>query len=224
MADAGRKRIHRCRCRVCRSRSDSESVAYHRAIHRVMAELDERSRRLFAGLLARQGGHGGIQQVAEITGLSRITIRRGLRESERGQAESSSRVRRRGGGRKCVEKNSSCAGLVEGIVAGCNGWQSDGRSAMDPQDHAQVGRCIAATRRAGEPCDGGPSAAGAEVLVAIEPQAAGWEERPVLRPAVPPVGASASAISAARLAHNQRGHEEKGVGGQLHEWRACLAM
>ena len=104
MADTGRRRIHRCRCRVCRSRSDSEVLAYHRAINRVMAELDERSRRLFAGVLARRSGHGGIQQVVEITGLSRITIRRGLRESERGQAESSNRVRRRGGGRKCVEK------------------------------------------------------------------------------------------------------------------------
>ena len=104
MADTRRKRIHRCRCRVCRSHRDSELVAYHRAVNRVMAELDERSRRLFAGVLARQGAHGGIQQVAEITGLSRITIRRGLRESERGQAESSNRVRRRGGGRKCLEK------------------------------------------------------------------------------------------------------------------------
>jgi len=104
MADTGRKRIHRCRCRGCRSRSDSELVAYHRAINRVMAELDERSRRLFAGLLARQHGRGGIQRVAEITGLSRMTIRRGLRESQRGQAGSSDRVRRPGGGRKRVEK------------------------------------------------------------------------------------------------------------------------
>ena len=110
MADTGRKRIHRCRCRVCRSRSDSELVAYHRALNRVMAELDERSRRLFAGVLARQGGHGGLQHGAEITGLSRITIRRGLRESERGQAASSSRVRRRGGGRKCVEKKLLACG------------------------------------------------------------------------------------------------------------------
>ena len=69
-----------------------------------MAELDERSRRLFAGILARQYEHGGIWLVAEITGLSRMTIRRGLYESERGQAESSDRVRRAGGGRKCVEK------------------------------------------------------------------------------------------------------------------------
>jgi len=79
-------------------------VAYHRAINRVMVELDERGRRLFAGVLARQHGHGGIQQVSAITRLNRMTIRRGLRESERGQAESSDRVRRPGGGRKCVEK------------------------------------------------------------------------------------------------------------------------
>ena len=104
MADLGRKRIHRCRCRGCRSRNDPELVMYHRAINRVMAELDERSRRLFAGILARQHGHGGIWQVREITGLSRMTIRRGLLESERGQAQSSDRVRRPGGGRKCVEK------------------------------------------------------------------------------------------------------------------------
>jgi DeoR/GlpR family transcriptional regulator of sugar metabolism len=69
-----------------------------------MVELDERSRRLFAGIVARQRGHGGIQQAAEITGLSRMTIRRGLRESEYAQAESSHRVRRPGGGRKPVEK------------------------------------------------------------------------------------------------------------------------
>jgi DNA-binding phage protein len=104
MADKDCKRFHRCRCRGCRSRSDTELVAYHRAINRVIAELDERSRRLFAGLVARQLRQGGIQQVAEITGLSRVTIRRGLRESELGQAESSDRVRRPGGGRKRVEK------------------------------------------------------------------------------------------------------------------------
>ena len=104
MADKDRKRIRRCRCRGCRSHRDRDLVAYHRAINRVMTELDERSRRLFAGIVARQRGYGGIQLVAEITGLSRVTIRRGVRESERGQAISSDRVRRPGGGRKRVEK------------------------------------------------------------------------------------------------------------------------
>lgn len=110
MADTGRKRIHWCRCRGCRSRSDTELLAQHGAINRVMTELDERGRRLFAGILARQQGRGGIQQVAEITGLSRMTIRRGWRESERGQGASSDRVRRPGGGRKCLEKKLRACG------------------------------------------------------------------------------------------------------------------
>jgi hypothetical protein len=104
MADKERKGVRRCRCQACLSRSDRDLIAYHRAINRVMAKLDERSRRLFAGIVARQRGHGGIQLVAEITGLSRVTIRRGLRESERAQGVSSGRVRRPGGGRKRVEK------------------------------------------------------------------------------------------------------------------------
>lgn len=69
-----------------------------------MAELDERSRRLFAGLLARQLGRGGIQRVCEITGLSRVTIRRGCRECDASQPDELDRVRRAGGGRKLIEK------------------------------------------------------------------------------------------------------------------------
>lgn len=110
MADRGRKRIHWCRCRGCRSRSDTELLAQHRAINRVLTELDERGRRLFAGILARQRRRGGIQQVATITGLSRMTIRRGWRESEQGQTASVGRVRRPGGGRKCVEKKRRACG------------------------------------------------------------------------------------------------------------------
>jgi DNA-binding phage protein len=110
MADTGRKRIHGCRCRECWSGRKSELIAQHRAINRVLTELDERGRRLFVGILARQQGRGGIQQVATITGLSRMTIRRGWRESEQGQTESSGRVRRPGGGRKCVEKKHHACG------------------------------------------------------------------------------------------------------------------
>jgi DNA-binding phage protein len=42
--------------------------------------LDERTRRLWAALEARAVGRGGITRVAEATGLSRSTIRAGLRE------------------------------------------------------------------------------------------------------------------------------------------------
>jgi DNA-binding phage protein len=75
----------------------------HRAINRVVASLDERRRRLFAGLLAQQAGHGGIARVARITGLSRTTVLRGLRELA-APPDPSGRVRRPGGGRPRVEK------------------------------------------------------------------------------------------------------------------------
>ncbi len=71
-----------------------------------MGELDERSRRLFAGLLARQFGRGGRQRVLEITGLSRMTICRGLRECGKSQPADLDRVRRAGGGRKLIEKKA----------------------------------------------------------------------------------------------------------------------
>ena len=104
MADQSRKGIYRCRCEECGSGQNVEVVEYHQSINRVMVEFDERSRRLFAGLLAKQIGRGGIQRVAEITGLSRVTIRRGVRECERSQPSELDRVRRAGGGRKLIEK------------------------------------------------------------------------------------------------------------------------
>ncbi len=106
MADRKRKRVRRCGCADCRSRRNRDVIKYHRSINRVMVELDERSRRLFAGLLARQFARGGVQRVFEITGLSRGTVRRGLREGQLAQPTDSGRIRARGGGRKCVEKKA----------------------------------------------------------------------------------------------------------------------
>lgn len=69
------------------------------------AVLDERARRLWAAAEARAIGRGGITRVAEATGLSRITIRMGLRELDHSspsldQVASVGRIRRHGGGRK----------------------------------------------------------------------------------------------------------------------------
>ena len=104
MAGQRRKNFHRCGCDACRSRADRQVVKLHEAINRVLATLGERDRRLFAGLLARQHGRGGVRRVAEITGLSRMTIRRGRREIERSGLHGSSRIRRPGAGRRRVEK------------------------------------------------------------------------------------------------------------------------
>ena len=64
------------------------------------------SGRLLAGLLALRQGRGGILRVAEITGLSRTTIRRGIEELQRGIGRCPERIRQPGGGRKRLEKNS----------------------------------------------------------------------------------------------------------------------
>jgi hypothetical protein len=61
------------------------------------SKLDERGRRLFAAAEVRTAGHGGLAAVAEITGLARSTIGRGLKDL--GVLALDGRVRREGGGR-----------------------------------------------------------------------------------------------------------------------------
>jgi hypothetical protein len=105
MTDAGLQRaIHHCGCPQCRTGSRAGLVRDHQAINRVVASLDERRRRWFAGLLALRQGHGGIRAVAQITGLSRTTIGRGIRELQSGVGTAGPRVRRPGGGRPALEK------------------------------------------------------------------------------------------------------------------------
>jgi len=67
--------------------------------------LNERARRLWAAVEARAIGRGGITRVAEATGLSRVTIRAGLKELDpsgtpTGREPATGRLRRLGGGRK----------------------------------------------------------------------------------------------------------------------------
>ena len=64
--------------------------------------LDEQSRRRWAAVEARAIGRGGIERVAEATGLSRTTIRAGLKELDRRPEDVPvpGRQRSPGGGRK----------------------------------------------------------------------------------------------------------------------------
>ena len=98
--------VYLCPCGDCRRDPQSAVALDHAAINRVMALLDERQRRLFAGLLAMRRGHGGIVAVATITGLSRTTVRRGIDELRCGTAAAGDRVRHPGGGRRPVEKKT----------------------------------------------------------------------------------------------------------------------
>ena len=64
--------------------------------------LDERQRRLFAGLTSLERGHGGDRQAAALIGLHPSTVARGRRELLSGDVPRD-RVRRPGGGRHRVE-------------------------------------------------------------------------------------------------------------------------
>jgi len=66
--------------------------------------LDERQKRLFLASEAKTIGYGGISEVSRISGMSRTTITRGMRELESGE-EYSNNARQKGGGRNYIEDN-----------------------------------------------------------------------------------------------------------------------
>jgi predicted ArsR family transcriptional regulator len=105
MADPARVR-YACACAACRQSPRGRVAEQHRSINRLAATLDERRRRLFVGLLASRHGHGGVVRLAEITGLSRTTIRRGIVELQEGVPDLRRRIRQRGGGRPRLEKKT----------------------------------------------------------------------------------------------------------------------
>lgn len=92
--------IHRCECTRCQMHRPHPERTLHAHLNLFLSRLNEQQRRWFVALEAERHGHGGIEQVAVITGLSPHTIRRGRRELEAGLAGCpSDRVRAPGGGR-----------------------------------------------------------------------------------------------------------------------------
>jgi hypothetical protein len=69
----------------------------------LLPQLDERSRRLVLGAVARAAGDGGIGAVAQATGASWQTVANGAGELASGDAVAPGRIRRPGGGRKKLE-------------------------------------------------------------------------------------------------------------------------
>lgn len=67
--------------------------------------LDERQRRLYAGLEAHKAGYGGDRKVAAFLGLDVHTVARGRRELLAGETQRQ-RIRQAGAGRKRMEKKS----------------------------------------------------------------------------------------------------------------------
>jgi hypothetical protein len=104
MSKSKRRRIHHCGCATCQHHPYGTDAQQHRAINRVQAPLDEKTRRRFAGLLAIQWGRRSISRLSRITGLSRTTIHRGKYEIEHPSAKRGGRIRTPGGGRLPLEK------------------------------------------------------------------------------------------------------------------------
>jgi len=73
------------------------------AIILFLSTLDERQRRLYAGLESLRLGHGGDRRLAELTGLDVHTIAKGRTELMQRDVQFD-RVRRPGGGRPSLEK------------------------------------------------------------------------------------------------------------------------
>jgi hypothetical protein len=96
--------IHSCACPTCQQHPHGHVAGEHRALNRLVAAADERTRRLLAGFLARQHGRGGVALLAQITGLDRNTIALGQRELRHGQGHTPARIRRPGAGRPRAEK------------------------------------------------------------------------------------------------------------------------
>jgi hypothetical protein len=71
----------------------------------LLPRLDERSRRLVLGAVARAAGDGGIGAVAKAAGAAWQTVASGAAELGSGEAAPPGRVRRPGGGRKTLEEH-----------------------------------------------------------------------------------------------------------------------
>jgi hypothetical protein len=81
----------------------------------LLPELDEKSRRLTLGAVARAAGDGGVTAVAKVTGAAWQTVADGAAELESGQVAEPGRVRRPGAGRKKLA--STDPGLVPALLA-----------------------------------------------------------------------------------------------------------
>jgi len=82
----------------------------------LLPELNERQRRLLVGAEAQALGYGGIEILAEITGMSVPTIRRGIKELN-AKSKDFERLRHVGGGRKsAIEKNLRLTKILQEII------------------------------------------------------------------------------------------------------------
>lgn len=94
-----------CQCPHCQQAAPHPDQERHRQMNLFLSRLDEAQRRWYVALESNRIGRGGDRLLAQITGMTEKTIRRG-REELAGTLSDlpAERVRRPGGGRPPVEK------------------------------------------------------------------------------------------------------------------------
>jgi len=74
---------------------------------KVLDTLNESQARWFTGMQAMMLGHGGIKKMSELTGLSRPTIIKGIKELKtKRKLDAGERIRQPGAGRKRMEERN----------------------------------------------------------------------------------------------------------------------
>jgi Rhodopirellula transposase DDE domain len=126
--------VHACECAACRSGEDPSTGSEHYRMNLFLSRLDEPQRRWYAALEAKRIGHGGDQYIAQVTGLSVKTIRRGRRELDANLRDCPvDRLRQPGGGRPPVEvRDPAPENALDAIVVP--------ETAGDPQSAAKYKR------------------------------------------------------------------------------------
>ena len=102
-ADRVRRQEQRAARQALGESVDTEQHQRRAAIVLFYRLLDEKQRRLYAGLESLKYGHGGDRYLAQVLGLDAETVARGRRELLEGQIDRD-RVRAPGGGRPRAEK------------------------------------------------------------------------------------------------------------------------
>lgn len=125
--------------------TDEVSDELKAAIVLFFSLLDEKQRRLYAGLEALKVGYGGDQRIASFLGLDPHTVAKGRRELLAQDIELD-RIRKAGGGRKPVEKNARSHRPYRRTDAARHGRRPDVGHQVDPAHHNQY---LRATGHAG---------------------------------------------------------------------------
>lgn len=90
-------------------------TAYKNKYQRLLPELPERARRLVVAADAKALGFGGVTLVHQASGVSRVTIYKGIEELDAQISLPTTRNRRSGGGRKKITQNDQA--LVDDLEA-----------------------------------------------------------------------------------------------------------